>query len=352
MNQTRRLGGKLGLVLCGALFGCAAYGQPSVSVGVSVTLPTVQIRTAGDFYEPLASDGQWIVVGSYGRVWRPAHVARGWRPYCDGNWVWTEDGWYWVSDEPWAWATYHYGRWDYTDEYGWYWVPQTQWAPAWVSWHQGGGYIGWTPMYPPGVTISSTRAFVGVKQARFLDRIRPTTVIVNSDTIIRRTSVLSHTRMVNKTRFNEGPSAAFVEKATKRQLTAVPVQELRQKQEAPVRARQQTRPPPGEKTVPPPDGNEVRARNDQPVNSHGSSPAPKSAPVRPEPAGPGPENHAAPDGKHQSAPVAPKFKPGHDHPSAAPPKAGNHGGQPGNPPANTSNGSNPPDHGNGNRHQD
>jgi len=41
-------------------------------------------------------------------VWAPRAVAVTWRPYQVGHWVWTDDGWLWVSDEPYGWATYHY----------------------------------------------------------------------------------------------------------------------------------------------------------------------------------------------------------------------------------------------------
>src|ERR1043166_3051545 len=67
-------------------------------------------------------------------------------PFSNGNWVRCDAGWLWVSEEPWGWATYHYGRWDMNAEFGWFWVPQTVWAPAWVSWHEGGGYIGWAAL--------------------------------------------------------------------------------------------------------------------------------------------------------------------------------------------------------------
>src|SRR6478752_3541916 len=207
MNKTAYLANKLGIAFCTALLGYAAHGQPSVSVAVSA--PLVEIRAESDFYEPLAPEGEWVVVGSYGRCWRPGHVARDWRPYCNGNWEFTDAGWYWVSDEPWAWATYHYGRWDFADQYGWYWVPQTQWAPAWVSWHEGGGYIGWAPLQP-SVSISvngyvgynesriSPRAFVFVKQGQFQDRIRPSIVVVNNTTIINKTKTITNTKIVNK----------------------------------------------------------------------------------------------------------------------------------------------------------
>jgi hypothetical protein len=54
----------------------------------------------------------------------------------------------WFSDEPWAWAAYHYGRWTYNPYYGWVWIPGYEWAPAWVSWRTGGGYYGWAPLGP------------------------------------------------------------------------------------------------------------------------------------------------------------------------------------------------------------
>src|SRR5712671_2142880 len=109
-----------------------------------------QIGAVADFYDPLASHGAWVQVGSYGRCWRPSSVAVSWRPYCYGHWDWTDCGWYWVSDEPWAWACYHYGSWAYDSGYGWVWVPGIEWAPAWVDWRFGGGYVGWTPCAPRG----------------------------------------------------------------------------------------------------------------------------------------------------------------------------------------------------------
>src|SRR2546429_2750366 len=114
-----------------------------------------------------------------GRCWRPGRVDAGWRPYCDGHWQRTDAGCYWASDEPWGWATYHYGRWDRSVEFGWIWVPHTQWAPAWVSWRQGAGYVGWAPL-PPSARIGTRgiiearetavapHAFVFVRQQRRL----------------------------------------------------------------------------------------------------------------------------------------------------------------------------------------
>jgi hypothetical protein len=285
MNRTKRLGGKIGFVLCtallGTLTGYTTSGQPSVSVAVSVPLPTMEIRAESDFYEPLTPLGEWVVVGSYGRCWRPARVEAGWQPYCNGNWQRTDAGWYWVSDEPWAWATYHYGRWNFTDQYGWYWVPQTQWAPAWVSWHSGGGYIGWAPLYPSGVVVISPRAYVFVEERHFMEPVRRSTVVVNSTTII------------NQTVIHEAPATAAIEKASGRKIQAVPVQELRHKTEAAVVAKQRT----------------PAATSKETVAAHESPPVEKPAAATHEPAAPAPKNTEAQSETRKSIPAAPEFKP-------------------------------------------
>jgi hypothetical protein len=198
-------------------------------VGVSLG---VQISTTADFYVPLEPHGAWVEVGSYGRCWRPAHVVVGWRPYCDGHWVWTDVGWYWVSDEPWAWATYHYGSWSFDSEFGWVWVPGIEWAPAWVYWRIGDGYCGWAPRSPRGVIIAPS-LFVFVESRHFHERVRPSTVIVNNTTIINKTTQITRisreTRDIGGTKqkivINEGPGVAMVEKATSKKINPVPIRE-------------------------------------------------------------------------------------------------------------------------------
>jgi hypothetical protein len=101
----------------------------------------------GFFHEALAPYGSWVTVARFGDVWVP-DVPPWWRPYSDGHWAYTDDGWAWVDNEPWGWAAFHYGRWAFDDEYGWVWVPGTVWAPAWVAWRFGDGYVGWAPLPP------------------------------------------------------------------------------------------------------------------------------------------------------------------------------------------------------------
>jgi len=113
------------------------------------------------FYTKLESYGDWRETSDYGYVWQPreAQSSRNWHPYTEGRWVYTDAGWTWVSDEPFGWATYHYGRWANLGDYGWVWFPgeDLDWGPAWVSWRTGGDYIGWAPLPPrgPGVVYEN-----------------------------------------------------------------------------------------------------------------------------------------------------------------------------------------------------
>jgi hypothetical protein len=100
------------------------------------------------FYDSLEPYGEWIDAGDYGYVWHPADVDESWRPYTVGHWVFTDAGWTWLSDEPFGWATYHYGRWANLVSTGWVWVPDTEWGPAWVSWRRSPRHVGWAPLPP------------------------------------------------------------------------------------------------------------------------------------------------------------------------------------------------------------
>jgi hypothetical protein len=114
---------------------------------VAAEMPIGGSVSFGVFYSSLSPHGQWIEC-NLGYVWRPMHVAHGWRPYLYGRWVWSDYGWYWVSYEPYGWATYHYGRWYYDDYYGWIWIPDQTWGPAWVEWRYDDDYLGWAPLSP------------------------------------------------------------------------------------------------------------------------------------------------------------------------------------------------------------
>lgn len=228
--------------------------QPPVVVTVRAsTGPETVIRSEADFYGPLEPHGRWVIVAGQGRCWIPARVESGWRPYCNGYWQRTDAGWYWMSDEPWGWATYHYGRWDWQAEFGWFWIPQTEWAPAWVCWREGGGYVGWAPLRPSfsvGISFGRTdcepvhasRAFVFVEHRRMLEPVRPRTMIVNNTTIINQTVNITNIKVVNKTIINEGPRLETVERASGRKVHSVAAREIRDREETSVVARERNRP--------------------------------------------------------------------------------------------------------------
>lgn len=198
-----------------------AAARSEFTVGIS-------INDIGDFYQPLGSYGYWVDVAPYGRCWYPAYIGSDWRPYCDGHWEWTECGWYWVSNEPWGWACYHYGRWVRDSYYGWVWVPRTEWGPSWVSWREGDGYVGWAPLPPEcdfgpqGVlavnVVIAPRAFVFVERRRFCEPIRPSTVIVNQtviyQTIINKTVNVTNIKRVHNTVIVNGPDARAIERVS------------------------------------------------------------------------------------------------------------------------------------------
>jgi hypothetical protein len=100
------------------------------------------------FYTALEPYGEWVDVEDYGYCWHPNGVDADWRPYTVGHWAYTDAGWTWISDEPFGWVTFHYGRWADLDDVGWVWVPDAEWAPAWVSFRNSEEYVGWAPLPP------------------------------------------------------------------------------------------------------------------------------------------------------------------------------------------------------------
>ncbi len=202
----------------------------------------VAISSPDDFYEPLSTQGSWVEVGSYGRCWHPYGIDATWRPYCEGTWVWTDQGWYWQSDESWSWACYHYGRWANDPYYGWVWCPDTVWGPSWVCFREGGGYCGWAPL-PPGAVFGGNGElvigvvpndwFVFVGERHFGDRIDRRSVIINNTTIINRTTINTRITRVNNRVVNAGPRVQDLQKINHVRIQTGNVQTLRQHEKAP-----------------------------------------------------------------------------------------------------------------------
>ena len=196
------------------------------------------------FYESLAQFGEWIQMPPYGWVWMPYGVSYDWRPYTDGYWAWTDCGWTWMSNEPFGWATYHYGRWHYSPWHGWVWVPGTQWGPAWVAWRRGDGWLGWAPLPAHANTSTSVNIQIGnfnlevnqirrhawsfVEERRFCEPsltpyiARP----VRNVNIINSTQNVTNYNIVNNTIVNNSVSVQTIENRIRRKITPLRIQDM------------------------------------------------------------------------------------------------------------------------------
>jgi hypothetical protein len=140
----------------------AAAPQPTEQAVAAPDLaPPPHEATQASFYNALNPYGTWVDVEGYGYCWQPNVVVLNpyWRPYFDGGrWIYTDCGWYWMSDYSWGWAPFHYGRWFRHHRLGWCWYPDTVWGPSWVSWRYYDTYCGWAPL-PPAARFTAGFGF-------------------------------------------------------------------------------------------------------------------------------------------------------------------------------------------------
>lgn len=197
----------------------------------------------GIYYDELSPYGDWVDDSQYGAAWCPRHVGSDWRPYYDGRWVDSDYGWTWASDEPFGWATYHYGRWAFDPRYGWIWIPGTVWAPAWVSWQYGSGYVGWAPLPPQvgfdfnvgirlgGLSLAAViqpRDYIFVSERGFLEpRVgRHAYSRTRNQDLWRRARNVTNYTVVNNRVINRGIAINNIERATGRRVPRFRVAEV------------------------------------------------------------------------------------------------------------------------------
>jgi hypothetical protein len=285
------------------------------------------------FDAPLGGCGNWVERPGYGRCWYPTYVSSSWYPYCEGYWMWTDQGWYWVSTEQWAWATYHYGRWVNDSYYGWVWTPDTEWGPSWVSWREGGGYVGWAPL-PFGAVIGvdggvvyrgqpmPDRFFMFVEIGHFSEPIHRNLVIVNKTTIINKTVNITSVTRVNGVVVNHGPKVDEIQRVSARKLTeSVPRAALERSANARVResAPTEARPATAEERRQPVN-EEKRVTPEPEPRRESTPPSGETAPRVNQP--PEKERAAPPPAK----PKPPAEKPEHPEKANEEPKKGEQGG--------------------------
>lgn len=224
---------------------------PASAAPVVVTPPLTPPAEVSEFYQPLAPYGTWVIFEPYGWCWQPSVVTinAGWSPYCDnGNWLWSDSGWYWHSYYSWGWAPFHYGRWFHHPHRRWVWMPDRVWGPSWVCWRETPGYYGWAPL-PPRAHFSvglgwtfggrhvgpnfgfglSSAHFTFVAGRHFGDRRlsahrlppREVNVVYNKTTVINNYTVGSGNRIINR-----GVERNRVEATTGRPFREVVVREM------------------------------------------------------------------------------------------------------------------------------
>jgi uncharacterized protein DUF6600 len=121
-------------------------------------------------YDRLDASGAWEAADGHGMAWFPRDLPPDWAPYRDGHWRWIAPwGWTWIDNQPWGFATSHYGRWARIEGSDpgmarWAWVPgeratQPVFAPALVAFlgtpgvglsypDSGGPAVAWFPLAP------------------------------------------------------------------------------------------------------------------------------------------------------------------------------------------------------------
>lgn len=212
-------------VAAALLLGTPDPVRAGVSVGVGVNI--------GGFHDSLAAYGTWTNHSRYGSVWAPRQVGVGWRPYTVGRWAYTDYDWTWVSDEPWGWATYHYGRWVFDPALGWIWIPGYEWAPAWVTWRFGGGYVGWAPL-PPYANAFGFRGLVDPYAFSFVHQrylaepfvARHFLPVQRNVTIVNVTKNITNYTVVNNRIVNRGVSPREIERVSGRAVPRLKVREV------------------------------------------------------------------------------------------------------------------------------
>jgi hypothetical protein len=201
----------------------AVRAQPGVDVNVNVgvdaddsydtTAPGDPVDNVDVFYDQLSPYGTWVDEPDAGRVFIPEQTD--YVPYQHGHWQYTSLGMVWVGNEPYGWATSHYGRWAYSPNYGrWVWVPDTTWGPAWVEWRQTGTHFGWAPMAPDVYVRVGYVAPVEVWRYCPAERILDVNVVRYYEprervvVIQREARPIVHYTTVNNVRVVVGPGAA------------------------------------------------------------------------------------------------------------------------------------------------
>lgn len=175
-------------------------------------------------------------------VWRPASdlavsIASGeppvYIPYSNGQWLYTDQGWYFKAPTPEEEITSHYGRWAYNDALGWVWVPGRVWSPAWVDWRENDNYVAWAPVpqyvYLTGSTLDvptiDDNKYVIVEKKNFTEpQLFKYMYLENKNKVmIKEMKKIDGVMVINRTVIDKGPEVSVIEKETGKTIQKVKV---------------------------------------------------------------------------------------------------------------------------------
>lgn len=163
-------------------------------------------------------------------------TAAGYTPYANGQWVNTDNGWYFQAPTPYEEITSHYGRWTFTPDMGWVWLPGRVWAPAWVDMRENDDFVAWAP-FPPGTYVSGTTVippvieddrYVVVQKSNFVEpTIYKYMYLENKNKVmIKEMSRTGGLVVQNNTIVNKGPEVSSIEKAAGKKIETVKIKRV------------------------------------------------------------------------------------------------------------------------------
>lgn len=155
-------------------------------------------------------------------------------PYSNGQWIYTDAGWYFRAASPYEEIVHHHGRWVYSPSLGWLWVPGRVWSPAWVDWRENDDFISWAPI-PPSVYIVNDVVIVPpIYEERY--------IIVENRYFLEPYIYKHHHKekfwlgdwrrvdgvvVVNNTVIDRGPDVTFVRNVTGKEVNSLSIERVK-----------------------------------------------------------------------------------------------------------------------------
>jgi len=141
-------------------------------------------------------------------------------PYANGQWVYTDAGWYFAAPTYYEEIVHHYGRWIYSPALGWVWVPGRVWAPAWVEWRVSPGYVAWMPLAPSVYIVNNyiysppiyENRFIIVENRYFYEPFIYKYKHHGNKIFINEMTRVDGIKIVNNRIYNYGPELTVIEK--------------------------------------------------------------------------------------------------------------------------------------------